>query len=239
MKISSPDKLIGCAWRLLCRLTHHDRECVHRPESVCVWGPFTLCECTVIERGWSLGSSACERELVSRGLEGGSGDKVPQPGALSLGWGGCAGCTNDWNDGVKERCPGTPPTADVCPLRLHSEPRVPGLHWSPPCPGTRQRIKAAQPTSVVVRCAYFLWADSSVTFTPASPLLPANLGTMRAWMRMCVWSACRVQSLCAICGHMTVWEVCRCLCLYIFIIIISIMTLMIQFDILSVFLDYL
>ena len=32
MIISSPDKLIGCPWRLLCCLTHHDSDCVR----VCV-----------------------------------------------------------------------------------------------------------------------------------------------------------------------------------------------------------
>lgn len=84
MIISSPDKLTGFAWQLLCCLTHHDRECVHRPESVCGWGPFITF--TVIECGWSLGSSACERELSSGGLEGGCGDKIPHSGDLRSGW---------------------------------------------------------------------------------------------------------------------------------------------------------
>lgn len=185
--------------------------CVYRPDFVCVWGPLTVLDCTVKERGWSLGSSAYERELVYGGLEGGCGDSTPHCFAR-LGWEGWPALaavmtgTMVWKSSARALFQSQNP--HVCLLRPHSEPRVPGLQWSPSCPGTRRRIKVAQPTSVVVVwCLLYLgWLIRDIHSSIALPCLPT-------------WAQCRHGCVCVRGVRVEnnlfvlsedIWEACRC-----------------------------
>lgn len=190
MIISSPDKLIGCAWRLLCCLTHHDSECVWA--WVCMRVGSFHCVWMYSDRAWVISGliSMWKRACLWR-VGGGCGDNVPQPGALRTGRGGWPALaalmtgTVVWKSSVRGLLQLLNP--HVCLLRPHSEPRVPGRPWSPSCPGTRQRIKVAQPTSIVVWCLLSLgWLIRDIHSSIVLSCLPT-------------WAQCRQECVC-VCG---------------------------------------
>lgn len=142
-------------------------------ESVCTGLSLYACGVLLLSVNVQLKSMgdprAHQHEKGSSSLEGWKGecrDKVSQPGALTsgVGWPPLSALTTGtvmWKSSVWGLF--------QLLMSVLSEPRVFELHWSPFGSGTRRHTKAASARGVVARCAYFLWADSSVTFTPALP----------------------------------------------------------------------
>lgn len=187
--------------------------CVHRPESVRLWGPIPLWECTVIESGWSRAHQHVKGSSPSRGLEGGSGDKMPPTGALRSGWW-------EW-----------PQFAALTTGMIVSKSAVWGLFHllkSVLSDPTQSHVSLGyteahaaeargdgwkQPIPPVLSCSgpIFFGLTHPGHSLQRCPLLLASLGTMQAWMCVCV--ECMSRTICFWCVCVCVaikWEVWRC-----------------------------